>query len=66
MRTIEYRKADHLFVLRYEQGGERMLLEHLRVMVNDETLQFDWNDAAAISHLIGRHLADELRAMLKK
>ncbi len=66
MRTLSLVKGNHQFCFRYEPGQEVKVLDALIEMVNKRQLQFDWFDAAVLSHQLGRHLAKELQAYLPK
>ena len=66
MRTLSLVKAGHHFCFRYETGQETQVLDALIDMVNRKQLEFDWFDAAVLSHQLGRHLAKELQACLPK
>ena len=66
MRTLSLVKAGHHFCFRYESGQEVQVLDALIEMVHRKQLQFDWFDAAVLSHQLGRHLAKELQTYLPK
>ncbi len=65
-KTLSLVKGQHHFCFRYEAGQESMVLDALVEMVNRRDLQFDWFDAAVLSHQLGQHLAKELKAYLPK
>ena len=65
-REIRLCKAGHDFRLRYEAGGESVVLAALSEMVADPRLPFDWFDAAVMSHQLGEHLAKELQGFVPK
>lgn len=66
MRTLSLTKGEHYFCFRYEVGQEVKVLDALVDMVHRSERQFDWFDAAILSHQLGRHLAKELKARLPK
>jgi hypothetical protein len=66
MRTLSLMKGEHYYCFRYEIGQETKVLDALIDMVHKSANQFDWFDAAILSHQLGRHLAKELKAYLPK
>jgi hypothetical protein len=66
MRTLSLMKGDQFFCFRYEVGQEGKVLDALIDMVRKSVNEFDWFDAAILSHQLGRHLAKELKAYLPK
>jgi len=66
MRTISLMKGRQYYCFRYEVGQEVKVLDALIDLVNRGGGEFDWFDAAVLSHQLGRHLAKELRAYLPK
>lgn len=64
MRTLSLMKGEHYYCFRYEIGQETRVLDALIDMVHKSSNQFDWFDAAILSHQLGRHLAKELKAYL--
>jgi hypothetical protein len=50
----------------YERGDEAKVLDELIAMVNNPSIDFDWFDAAVLSHQPGRDLAKQLRRYLPK
>lgn len=66
MRTLSLMKGEHYYCFRYEIGQETKVLDALIDMVHSSNNQFDWFDAAILSHQLGRHLAKELKAYLPK
>lgn len=66
MRTLSLVKGQHTYCFRYELGQEVKVLDALVEMVRKTRQQFDWFDAAVLSHQLGRHLAKELKARLPK
>ena len=65
-KTLSLMKGDQHYCFRYEPGDEHKVLEALIEMVNKRELNFDWFDAAVLSHQLGQHLAKELKAYLPK
>jgi hypothetical protein len=66
MKTLSLMKGDQYYCFRYEVGQEVNVLDALVDMVHKSSNQFDWFDAAVLSHQLGRHLAKELRTYLPK
>jgi hypothetical protein len=66
LKTLSLVKGQHHFCFRYEVGDESKVLDALVEMVNQGDSNFDWFDAAVMSHQLGQHLAKELRAYLPK
>ncbi len=66
LRTLSLVKGEQHFCFRYETGEEVKVLDALIDMVNQRKLEFDWFDAAVLSHQLGRHLAKELKTYLPK
>ncbi len=66
LKTLSLVKGRQQFCFRYEVGDEGKVLDALVDMVNRRDLSFDWFDAAVVSHQLGRHLAEELKAYLPK
>ena len=66
MKTLSLVKGNQHFCFRYEVGSEAKVLDALVEMVNRRDTNFDWFDAAVLSHQLGQHLAKELKAFLPK
>jgi len=66
MRTLSLVKGTQHYCFRYEVGSEVDVLESLIQLVREDRLEFDWFDAAVLSHQLGQHLAKELKAFLPK
>lgn len=65
-KTLSLMKGEHCYCFRYEIGSEAKVLDALVDMVHEERSDFDWFDAAVLSHQLGQHLAKELKAYLPK
>ena len=65
-RTLSLVKGRHQYCFRYEPGDESHVLNALVEMVNSRQHQFDWFDAAVLSHQLGQHLAKEVHAYMPK
>jgi len=61
MKTLSLVKGDHYYCFRYEVGQEVKVLDALTHMVRKSNQEFDWFDAAILSHQLGRHMAKELK-----
>ncbi len=66
MKTLSLMKGGHYYCFRYEIGQEVLVLDALIDTVHKSRNQFDWFDAAILSHQLGRHLAKELKGYLPK
>ncbi len=66
MKSLSLMKGKHYYCFRYEVGQEVRVLDALIDTVRKSGNQFDWFDAAILSHQLGRHLAKELKAYLPK
>jgi hypothetical protein len=66
MKTLSLLKSGQYYCFRYEVGQEVKVLDALIDTVHKTGSDFDWFDAAILSHQLGRHLAKELRAYLPK
>ena len=66
MRTLSLLKDGRYYCFRYEVGQEVKVLDALVETVQKSQRQFDWFDAAILSHQLGRHLAKELQSYLPK
>jgi hypothetical protein len=66
MKILSLVKGQQQFCFRYEVGQEAKVLDALVDMVNTGDGEFDWFDAAVMSHQLGQHLAKELKAYLPK
>jgi hypothetical protein len=58
--TLKLPKPPHRFELTFEADGESLAIDALVDWVNNRELDFDWMDAAVLSHQIGQVLAREL------
>src|SRR5687767_10689573 len=56
-KTLSLVKGGHYYSFKYEVGQEAKVLDALVDMVHKSRNQFDWFDAAILSHQLGRHLA---------
>jgi hypothetical protein len=65
-RTLSLVKGSEHFCFRYEIGDEARVLDALIDLVNRRDVEFDWFDAAVLSHQLGQHLAKELKTFLPK
>ena len=65
-KTLSLVKGDQYYCFRYEVGQESKVLDALVEMVHKKQCNFDWFDAAILSHQLGRHLAKELKAYMPK
>lgn len=66
VKTLSLIKGQERFCFRYEVGQEVKVLDALIDLVNRRDVEFDWFDAAVLSHQLGQHLAKELKTFLPK
>jgi hypothetical protein len=66
MKTLSLVKGEQYYCFRYEIGQEVQVLDALVEMVRKSRHEFDWFDAAILSHQLGRHLAKEMKAHMPK
>jgi hypothetical protein len=66
VKMLSLVKGKERFCFRYEVGQEVKVLDALIDLVNRRDVEFDWFDAAVLSHQLGQHLAKELKAFLPK
>jgi len=66
LKMLSLMKGHQHYCFRYEVGDESKVLDALVEMVNQRDTNFDWFDAAVMSHQLGQHLAKELKAYLPK
>ncbi|HTW94570.1 MAG TPA: hypothetical protein VL992_14240 [Tepidisphaeraceae bacterium] len=65
-RTLSLMKGRQHFCFRYVAGQEADILAAMLDMVHNRDLNFDFFDAAVLSHQMGQHLAKELQSLLPK
>ena len=65
-KILSLMKGKHRFCFKYEEGEESAVLDALIEMVKRRDINFDWFDAAVLSHQLGQHLSKELKAYLPK
>ena len=65
-KSLSLMKGKQRFCFRYEVGQEVKVLDALIDLVNRKDVEFDWFDAAVLSHQLGQHLAKELKTYLPK
>lgn len=66
LKSLSLVKGKDHFCFRYEVGQEIKVLDALIDLVNRRDVEFDWFDAAVVSHQLGQHLAKELKTFLPK
>lgn len=59
-------KGRQVYIVRYDTGDESAALESLIGMVNNPALNFDWYDAALMSHQIGQRLSRQMKGFLSE
>lgn len=66
LKTIQLQKAGHTFRISYEPGCEQAVLDHLAEMVKGREFNFDWFDAAVLSHHLGQQISEDMKGLLPK
>ena len=59
-RCLSMVKGQHRFVFRYAEGRESELLASLVALASTPESEFDWFDAAVLSHQMGQQFSCEL------
>ena len=57
-------KRDHRWVFRYHRGEEADVLRGLAAVASDPDVDFDWFDAAVLSHQMGDAMHKQLKNMM--
>lgn len=57
-------KRDQHWLFRYEPGQEPQLLVQLARTARDPQQDFDWFDAAVLSHRLGSRLGEQLQRLM--
>jgi len=57
-------KKDQRWVFRYAPGDEGAALHALAETARNPTTDFDWFDAAVLSHQMGDHMHQQLKNMM--
>lgn len=52
-------KGDHQFRIRFQEGDEMKVVSALADLARDPELEFDWFDAAILSHQLGAESSRE-------
>ena len=61
IRQLLLVKRDQRWVFRYRSGEEQDLMLHLARTAQDPQQDFDWFDAAVLSHRLGTRLAEQMK-----
>ncbi len=59
-------KRDQRWVFRYMPGEESDVLQSLASTAGDPSKDFDWFDAAVLSHQMGGNMHDQLKKIMAK
>ncbi len=63
MQQLLLVKGEHRYLFRYFDGREKDVMRAFIELASDRTTEFDWFDAAVLSHQMGQQLElDEFRA----
>ncbi|MEX2671300.1 MAG: hypothetical protein WD294_04225 [Phycisphaeraceae bacterium] len=62
-RELVLSKDTQQWVFRYAPGDEACLLRALAETARDPACEFDWFDAAVLSHQMGDHMQHQLKHM---
>jgi hypothetical protein len=65
MRQLTLIKKGHYHLFRYQPGEESALMQVLVEKAEDPKCDFNWFDAAVLSHQLGHRMADEMQHLLK-
>lgn len=60
MKTLQLCKGCELFLISYEIGSESKVLDYLLELVRRADIDFDYFDAALLSHQLGQELSKEM------
>ncbi len=63
-RQLVLMKKNQRWVFRYMPGEENVVLHWLAQTARDEQTDFDWFDAAVLSHQMGDQMGAQLKAMM--
>jgi hypothetical protein len=63
-RTVKLHKGSDIFIVNYDVGYEPQAIDCIVAMVKNQSLKFDWFDAAIMSNQIGQNLAKEISKMV--
>lgn len=64
-RQLVLVKRNQRWVFRYMPGEETVVLHWLAQTARDPATDFDWFDAAVLSHQMGDHLGDQLKMLMQ-
>ncbi len=64
-RQLVLVKKNQRWVFRYMAGEETVVLHWLAQTARDERADFDWFDAAVLSHQMGDQMGAQLKAMME-
>lgn len=64
MRQLVLVKKQSRWVFRYGPGQEQALIDWLTQAANDPQVEFDWFDAAVLSHQMGAKLSSQLKKII--
>jgi hypothetical protein len=63
-RQLVLVKKDQRFVFRYQRGEEKAVIAQLAETARDAGNDFDWFDAAVLSHQMGCRMSHQLKSMM--
>ncbi|HLC31441.1 MAG TPA: hypothetical protein VJK51_02140 [Candidatus Nanoarchaeia archaeon] len=63
---LSLKKGEDLYIFRYEEGTNIKVLDAITRTASDPRTNFDWFDAAVLTHQLGRNHAKELKKYLEK
>jgi len=58
LQTLRVQKAEHLYLFRYTPGHEDEIVEEVMRLADDPEAEFDWMDAASVSHRVTQQVGD--------
>jgi hypothetical protein len=50
MKILVHKHNGHLYIVRYEEGSEKMVLDHLAEQVQRKDTYLTWFDAASLAY----------------
>lgn len=58
-RTLCLEKEGHTYLFRYAKGLEDEVVEEMMCLADDDEMDFDWMDAAALSFQVTHYAAED-------
>ncbi len=64
MRQLSLLKGAERYVFRYRVGDEAEVIQSFATFASDTNRDFDWFDAAVLSHQMGDHMHKQLKNLM--